>query len=286
MNNTISSQEEHGEERVNTIGPVIVLTGATSGIGAAAARLFAREAGCLILHGRQPEEKAWAWLDALRLTTAPRTTLHYLSADFSELSHVTRLAADIHRLTKRVDVLINNAGRAGPSRRTSTVDGNEVTLQVNYLAPVLLTNHLLPLLGAVQRARIVNVASTTHYSVNLDPDDLNLTGHRYGAYEAYAHSKLAMVTWSCWLAANRPTGQLEVVSMHPGVIATKILSEMSGGRGDPPEVGAGHVHHVAALSGDNGAYYDKRRRIAPHREASDPAVQRLLHDRTTVLLGD
>lgn len=145
---------------MNAIGPVIVLTGATSGIGAAAARLFAREAGCLILHGRQPEEKARPWLDALRLTAAPGATLHYLSADFSELSQVTRLAADIHGLAKRVDVLINNAGRAGPSQRTSTVDGNEVTLQVNYLAPVLLTNHLLPLLGGEKRARIVNVAST------------------------------------------------------------------------------------------------------------------------------
>lgn len=270
--------------RMSDRGPTIVLTGATSGIGLAAARLFARDAGCLILHGRQPLEKLAPFLDQLRLTLSPQAQLHYVSADFSELAAVRRLADDIGGLTDRIDILINNAGRAGPSRRTMTTDNHEITLQVNYLAPVALTNALFPLLGTSAPGRIVNVASTTHYSVSLDVDDLNLGTHRYDAYESYAHSKLAMVTWSCWLAAHRPNRNIDVVSMHPGVIATKILGAMFGGRGDRPEVGAEHVRHVATRSGDNGTYYDKRRPVAPNPEASDPRNQAKLHERTAALL--
>ena len=263
----------------------VVLTGATSGIGLAAARLFAQDAGVLILHGRQPAEKTAVLLSDLRLTMRPDAQVHFVRADYRNLTEVDRLAREIAGLTNRIDLLINNAGCAGPSRRTVLPNGNEVTFQVNYLAPVALTTMLLPLLSTSAPGRIVNIASATHYSPpGLDLEDLNLSGYRYSAYNAYANSKLALVAWSCWLARNRPSGQVEVVSMHPGVIATKILREMVGGGGDPPEVGAAHVRYVAARHGDNGAYYDKRRRAEPNPEASDPVVQDALHARTSALL--
>jgi NAD(P)-dependent dehydrogenase (short-subunit alcohol dehydrogenase family) len=264
----------------------IVLTGATSGIGLATARLLASDTDCLILHGRQPEERVASSLKDIRLTMPATAELHYLEADFGDLAQVRSLARAIGELTDSIDILINNAGRAGPSRRTVTGDGIEVTFQVNYLAAAALTTMLLPLLGISAPARIVNVASTTHYSVNLDLDDLDLSHHRYSAYEAYANSKLAQVTFCCWLAAHRPTSQLEVVSMHPGVIATKILHEMVGGGGDSPEVGAGHVRYVAQRRGDNGAYYDKRRLRAPNPQALDAKIQVTLHSFTSALLHD
>ena len=264
----------------------IVLTGATSGIGRAAAQLFARDAGCLILHGRQPMARVEPFLRELRITMSPDARLHYVVADFSALASVQSLALQIRDFTGQIDLLINNAGRSGPPRRTTTTDGNEVTFQVNYLAPVAMTTLLLSLLGVTAPGRIVNVASATHYSADLDLKDLDLSTHHYSAYGSYAHSKLAMVTWSCWLASHRPAPQLEVVSMHPGVIATNILREMSGGGGDRPEVGAGHVHYVAGRSNDNGAYYDKRRQVAPNRDASDPRNGIALHDRTAELLRE
>jgi NAD(P)-dependent dehydrogenase (short-subunit alcohol dehydrogenase family) len=263
----------------------VVLTGATSGIGLAAARMFAPDAGCLILHGRQPADKVEPLLRELG-AKRPDARLHYLRADFGDLAEVDKLARDVVDLTDRIDLLINNAGCAGPSRRTVLPSGNEVTFQVNYLAPVALTTMVLPLLGT-PAGRIVNIASATHYSPpDLDLEDLDLSGHRYSAYNAYANSKLALVAWSCWLARNRPSAQVEVVSMHPGVIATKILHEMVGGGGDPPEVGAAHIRYVAARHGDNGAYYDKRRRVEPNPVASDPVIQDTLHARTSALLRE
>ena len=271
-------------EKVAKGSPTIVLTGATSGIGLAAARLFARDGGRLILHGRRPPDEVEPLLRSLRLTMPDGGQLYYLQADFSQLSDVARLAREIDGLANTVDLLINNAGRPGPSRRTLTADGNEVTFQVNYLAPVALTTMLLPLIGTSSPGRIVNVASTTHYSASLDLDDLDLRDARYSAYDVYANSKLALVIYSCWLGAHPPRPQLEVVSMHPGVIATKLLAAGFSGRGDAPEAGGENVHFVATRHGDQGAYYEKRRRVAPNSQASDPAIQDKLQELTMALL--
>jgi NAD(P)-dependent dehydrogenase (short-subunit alcohol dehydrogenase family) len=264
----------------------VVLTGATDGIGRATALLLASEVGHLILHGRKPVSDVADLLDAVRASIQPASRLDYVSADFGELAQVDRMARDIRGLTDRIDVLINNAGRAGPPTRTATVDGNEITLQTNYLAPVALTDRLIDLVGNASAGRVVNVGSATHFSASLRLDDLNLAYGRYSPTEVYAHSKLALIMWSCWLAAHRPRPSVEVVCMHPGVISTKVLGAMFSIGGNRPEQAASDLRFVAQRHGDNGAYYDRRRPAPPNPEASDSATEERLHEVTSRLVRD
>jgi NAD(P)-dependent dehydrogenase (short-subunit alcohol dehydrogenase family) len=132
--------------------------------------------------------------------------------------------------------------------------------------------------------RIVNVASATHLSATLHLDDLGLARHSYSPSTAYAHSKLALVTYTCWLAKNLPSTSLEAVSMHPGVIATDLLHAMFSIGGDSAEYAAANLLEVASLSGDNGTYYDEREPASPNPIAQNPETQTRLHQLTTNLL--
>jgi NAD(P)-dependent dehydrogenase (short-subunit alcohol dehydrogenase family) len=253
----------------------VVLTGATSGIGRATAVRLAPRSGHLLLHGPEPAEEVESFLGELA-ASAPRTRIDYLAGDFHFLEQVVALAAAVEARTDRVDVLINNAGRPGAPRRMLTHDRHEATLQVNYLAPVLLTSRLLG--GRSPVGRILNVASATHFSAELRIDDLELERHPYESSAAYARSKLALVTYSCWLAGR--AGDTEVVSAHPGVISTRLLHAMFSVGGASPESAASNLIEVMARHGDSGTYYDERQPVAPHRSATDPATQERLHDVT------
>ncbi|MEV1333910.1 SDR family NAD(P)-dependent oxidoreductase [Micromonospora costi] len=262
------------------------MTGATSGIGRATALALAGTAGHLVLHGPEPEHDVRELLAAVRAALRPGTPLTYVAADYGDLAAVTGLARQIRAGTDRIDLLVNNAARPGPATRTIGDDGNEVTLQTNYPAPVLLTTGLLDLIGRDAPGRIVNVASATHLSATLYLDDPGLARHPYSPSTAYAHSKLALVTYSCWLAAHRPRPSLDVVSVHPGVISTRLLHAMFSIGGERPEQAAATIRYVAARRDDNGTYYDERRPAPPNPQASDPATQDRLHDLTARLLRD
>lgn len=256
----------------------VVLTGATSGIGRAAALAVAGRVDHLLLHGpeRRGDTSVGELIDA---ASEGPTQVHYLQADYSRLAEVRRLAADVASLAPHIDVLVNNAGRPGRPRREVTPDGHESTLQVNYLAPVLLTELLLSGPGV---RRVVNVASATHFGATLDRDDLELE-HGYAGPGAYARSKLALVTYTCWLASER--ADVEVVSMHPGVIATDLLHAMFSVGGDAPAAAAESVVDVMGRSDDSGAYYDERRRTPPDDRATDRSVQQWLREWTEAALA-
>ncbi|GAB3501809.1 SDR family oxidoreductase [Phytohabitans suffuscus] len=260
----------------------IVLTGATTGIGRATALRLAGRAGHLVLHGLEPESRVADLLGEVRAALPRGGTLSYLAADFSQLVEAERLVSDIRAVTDRVDLLVNNAARPGPASRTVTDTGYEVTFQTNYLAPVVLTSGLLDL---VTEGRIVNVASATHLSATLHLDDLGLARHGYSPSTAYAHSKLALVTYTCWLAAHRPSPSVDVVSVHPGIIATRLLHAMFSIGGDRPEHAAANLEYVASRRDDNGTYYDERDPASPNPEAADPATQDRLHAVTVDLLA-
>ncbi|MBB5789527.1 SDR family NAD(P)-dependent oxidoreductase [Jiangella mangrovi] len=259
-------------------GSTIVLTGATSGIGRATAQSIAAAGpGRLVVHGPQDEAEVAELIGGL----SAHADVVYLRADYGDLADVARLAADVRAACPGgIDVLVNNAARPGAPSRTLTGDGHEATFQVNYLAPVLLTTLLLDTVGAGRPGRLVNVASATHYSASLRLDDLTWSGNGYSPAAAYARSKLAVVTWSCRLATRRPRETLDVVSIHPGVIATGLLHAMFSAGGDSPEYAAANLLDVVRRDHDNGTYYDERRPATPSPVALDAVAQELLDELT------
>jgi NAD(P)-dependent dehydrogenase (short-subunit alcohol dehydrogenase family) len=261
---------------MNLSESTVLLTGATDGIGLATARLLAPRVRHLVLHGPQPDEDVRRLTSDVRRSMRGGSTLTYLRADYDELAQVRTLAARVADTVERLDILINNAGRAGPPRRTLSIDGNETTLQTNYLAPFLLTTMLRPLLEGGHRSRIVNVASATHLSATLQLDDLGLARHEYSPVRAYTQSKLALVSYSCALA-KLGAGPCEAVSLHPGVITTRLLDSLFHMQGDPPAQAAANIVHVASTDEHvNGRYYDERRPAQPNPIALDTGIQQAL----------
>lgn len=219
----------------------VFLTGATSGIGAATARLLATRSDTLILHG--PEERALVEPLLRELSERGRVEVHYLAADFARLDGVAALAVHIKALaTNGINLLINNAGVPGAATRALSEDGYERTLQVNALAPALLTRLLVPSLAP--GARIVNVGSSAHRIEAFHFDDVDLAGE-YSAIAAYSRAKLAMVTWSALLAEEESSTSVSVVALCPGLNDTPLSSAMMGPIGDPPSLGAARVLHAA-----------------------------------------
>ncbi|MFD0056920.1 SDR family NAD(P)-dependent oxidoreductase [Streptomyces sp. NPDC127168] len=263
---------------MSTVPSTLVLTGATSGIGEAVAHRLAAQVPRLIVHGPQRPGNVSRFLAHLK-ELGPGE-VHYIQADFDELADVEVLAERITGLTDRVDVLINNAGRPGPTARRLSSDGNELTLQTNYLAPVLLTARLAPLLRAA-RGRVVNVSSATHLSATVELDDLNMEHTAYSSTNAYSRSKLALVAHARWLVDQAPEPRYDAVSLHPGVIRTALLHAMFDIGGDPVIDGARNVVRAAnAPAPWKGEYLDEDRPSRPNPVVLEAEFRRLLMEQT------
>ncbi|GAA1232653.1 NAD(P)-dependent dehydrogenase (short-subunit alcohol dehydrogenase family) [Microbacterium phyllosphaerae] len=194
----------------------IVLTGASDGIGAASARQLAASGHRLILVGRSPEKTR---------AVAADTGAEWFTADFSRLDDVRELATKIADAVGDggIDVLANNAGGIFGDQ-TPTVDGFEKTLQVNHLAPFLLTNLLLPPLRA-GRAAIINTSSVAHRLFGrIDIDDLD-NRKNFSANRAYGDAKLANVLFTKSLHTKFHGEGLTSVAFHPGTVQTNFASD-------------------------------------------------------------
>src|SRR5689334_12017264 len=173
---------------------VVLVTGATDGLGRGVAERLAADGATVHIHGRDPERLAAAAAEIEEATGNSRIEIHL--ADLASLEQVRSLADEVERSTDRLDVLINNAGigSAKPelTTRQESADGIELRFAVNYLAGFVLTLRLLPLLRRSTPARIVNVASLGQ--APLDFDDPLLEGE-YDGKRAYSQSKLAQITF-------------------------------------------------------------------------------------------
>jgi NAD(P)-dependent dehydrogenase (short-subunit alcohol dehydrogenase family) len=189
----------------------ILITGATGGVGYAAAAALAGPGTTLVLTGRDPDRLAGA---RARLLPAGGE-IDLIAADLADQADVRRLAALVAERHPRLDVLLNNAGVTCPRRRL-TVDGLELTFAVNHLAPFLLTTLLLPNLDG---GRVIGVTSAAHRAGRIDFDDLQ-GERRYGQHKAYNQSKLANVLFARELTARTGVG---AVAVQPGFVRTAMV---------------------------------------------------------------
>lgn len=201
----------------------VVVTGASSGIGLAAAVALARAGDQVVLVGRHPGRLARA---VGRLAAATGRTPRAYRADFAELDQVRRVADEIAADHERIDVLVNNAGQLAPWSR-ATVDGYDVTMQVNHLAGFLLTNLLLDRLRAAatpdRPARVVTTGSLAEAWGWLDVDRPAARLKRYRSrWLAYGASKQANLLFTV-AAARRFTDQHIVATCcFPGLVQTRF----------------------------------------------------------------
>jgi NAD(P)-dependent dehydrogenase (short-subunit alcohol dehydrogenase family) len=261
---------------------VVVVTGASSGIGLPTAREFARRGDRVVLVGRDPVRLAAA------RTQVPDAVAH--QANFAVLDEVRALAEKLRAEYRVIHVLANNAGGL-VHRRQITVDGFELTIQANHLAPFLLTNLLLDRLSG---GRVVVTASAAHAAGALDPADLRGQRPGYRPLRVYATSKQANVLFAAEAAQRWP--QVLTTSYHPGVVRTRF------GGGNPvyrffyraapllstPEQGADTLVWLAtapAAEISNGGYYLRRRLRTPARNAVDQRLAAGLWEASLAAVG-
>ncbi len=204
-------------------GKLVVITGASSGIGRATAEGLATRGASLALVGRDIRRLSSA-AEAIR--KAAPVPVHTYIADLSSMAEVRRVASEIGAAHPRIDVLINNAGTVGGRRRV-TVDGYEHTFALDHLSPFLLTNLLLPSLKASAPSRIVTVSSVAHFTGSLHLDDLMME-NGYSAWRAYSQAKLANVMFTYELARRLQGTGVTANCAHPGVVRSRFGQEASG----------------------------------------------------------
>ncbi len=198
-------------------GKVVLVSGATSGLGFAAAEGFARLGASVRLLARSEErgERARAEIVA----RSGNGDVHVDVCDLSDLAAVRRFASSLSAATPRLDVLVNNAGVLLSDRAVS-LDGVELTFATNVLGPFLLTNLLIALLEQSAPARIINVSSGGMYTQRIHLEDLQSDHGKYDGAVAYARTKRAeVILTGLWAQRLQGTGVV-VHAMHPGWVDT------------------------------------------------------------------
>ena len=267
--------------------PVILVTGSTNGIGKATAAELLSSGAEVIIHGRTEKEVRVVQRELARSPGGERPDS--LAADFSDTGQVRQMAGDLSSRYSFLNVLVNNAGTYQKTRRL-TEGGIELTFAVNYLAPFLLTGLLLPLLRKGTPARIITVASSAHEDVDrIDWNDLP-AWHHYRAWDAYALSKFAGITFTYMLARKMNGTGVTANCLHPGVTNTRLLkAAFPRVSGISPEEGAQTSVYLALfprVSTISGRYFDGKKVVPSSRMTRDRTVQERLWNLAEELTRD
>ena len=266
---------------------LVLITGATRGIGEAAAVELARQGAEVALVGRDVE-RLQAVAGAARAAGAE---VHEHVADLMLMSDVRRLAQEVSERYERIDVLANNAGALFASRQV-TSEGFERTFALNHLSPFLLTNLLRERL---EGGRVITTASDAHTGGRLDLDDLQST-KGYSAMRVYGTSKLCNILFTRELARRAP--ELHANCFHPGVVRTgfgknengfwKLATTLGGPFFRSPTRGARSLMWLALSpqAGElDGEYVVDEQVRKPSAQAQDPLLAEGLWERSAALVG-
>jgi NAD(P)-dependent dehydrogenase (short-subunit alcohol dehydrogenase family) len=268
---------------------LVVLTGATRGIGQAAALELSRSGAELAIVGRDAERVSEVAREAQG--TGGGAPVHEHVADLTSMAQVRALGDELLARYQHIDVLANNAG-ALFATRALTAEGFERTFALNHLAPFLLTNLLLERLRG---GRVVTTASDAHTSGRLDLSDLQ-SERSYAAMRVYGTTKLCNILFTRELARRAP--DVRATCFHPGVVRTgfgknengiwKLLTTVGGPFFRSPARGAGSLVWLA-LTADaaslDGAYVEDEKVVAPSAQAQDDTLAAQLWEQSSELVG-
>jgi NAD(P)-dependent dehydrogenase (short-subunit alcohol dehydrogenase family) len=266
---------------------IVMITGATSGIGFETAKSIAKMGANLIIVGRDPKKGKQA--KDFFVINSGNSKIEFFQADLSSQKQINKLSNAIKINYDKIDVLINNAG-AMFSKRIESADGIEMTFALNHLSFFLLTNLLLDLIKNSENGRIINVSSEAHKWFPINFDDLQ-SNRFYRGFIAYARSKEANVLFTYALAEKLKDFNIVVNALHPGVVNTNFTKNIGGISlimkpffkifGVPPKEGSRTSVYLAAseeINGISGKYFIKSRAARSGKLTYDKERQDKLWD--------
>jgi NAD(P)-dependent dehydrogenase (short-subunit alcohol dehydrogenase family) len=217
----MSNKKWNTDDIPNQAGKVIIITGATSGLGKEAAKVLAGKNATVVMAVRNTK-KAAAVVKEIQ-TEFPNAKIDIQQLDLNSLDSTKSFADSFANSYDRLDILINNAGIM-MCPYSKTADGFEVQMGVNHLGHFALTGHLMPLLKKTKNARIVATSSVAHKTGDINFEDINWESRDYATTKAYSDSKLANLYFAYELARklkNEPNAPM-VVTSHPGWTKTEL----------------------------------------------------------------
>jgi NAD(P)-dependent dehydrogenase (short-subunit alcohol dehydrogenase family) len=279
-------------------GKIVLVTGATNGIGKVTALELAKQGARTVIVGRNRTKTEATVKEIQAHSGNPKVEM--LLGDLALMADVRRIAAEFKSKYDRLDVLVNNAG-AWFTEREETAEGIEMTFALNHLSYFLLTNLLLDVLKANAPARIVNVSSRVHADEPLDFDDLQNTKNygRNNGLRVYGQSKLANVLFTYELARRLEGTGVTANVLHPGIIGsgfglnnkglfTKVAMMLYSRLALSPEEGAKTIIHLAAspeVEGVSGQYWVKCKAVPSSKDSHDVEAQRRLWEVSEQMTG-
>ncbi|MFH1431729.1 MAG: SDR family oxidoreductase [archaeon] len=201
-------------------GKIILITGATSGLGKATAIGLAKMGATVVFTARDKNRAETTKKEII--DASGNKKIDYIECDLASFASIRSFCKEYKKRYKKLHVLINNAG-VWDFKRKTTIDGIENTLQVNYLAPFLMTNLLLDTIKKSAPSRIINVSSGLHRGT-IDFSDIEYR-KSFSGIKAYSQSKLALILFTRHLAKKLEKSRVSVNNVHPGFISTDLCRD-------------------------------------------------------------